>query len=57
MDDFHLDPSGDQFLLEANLLWGDLKAGNVTCGVDTLRKRSLQSAAGGAMSSSTGCTG
>jgi len=38
MDDFHLDPSGDQFLLEANLLWGDLKAGNVTCGVDTLRK-------------------
>ncbi|MGQ4603525.1 hypothetical protein [Aeromonas veronii] len=36
--DFHMEPSGDQFLLEANLLWTDLKDGSVTCGVDTLRK-------------------
>ncbi len=36
--DFHMEPSGEQFLLEAGRLWADLKAGNVTCGVDTLRK-------------------
>lgn len=36
--DFHMEPSGEQFLLEADRLWVDLKAGNVTCGVDTLRK-------------------
>lgn len=36
--DFHMEPSGEQFLLEADRLWVDLKAGDVTCGVDTLRK-------------------
>ncbi len=36
--DFHMEPSGEQFLLEAGRLWVDLKAGNVTYGVDTLRK-------------------
>lgn len=36
--DFHMEPSGEQFLLEANLLWGDLEDGTVTCSADTLRK-------------------
>ncbi|MDF8329407.1 hypothetical protein P5G63_13250 [Aeromonas salmonicida] len=36
--DFHMEPSGEQFLLEAGRLWVDLKARNVTCRVDTLRK-------------------
>ncbi|MFM4746195.1 hypothetical protein ACEUDH_21610 [Aeromonas dhakensis] len=36
--DFHMEPSGEQFLLEADRLWVELKAGDVTCGVDTLRK-------------------
>lgn len=36
--DFHMEPSVEQFLLEADRLWVDLKAGDVTCGVDTLRK-------------------
>lgn len=36
--DFHMEPSGRQFLLEAGRLWNDLKEGTAKYGVDTLRK-------------------
>lgn len=37
--DFHMEPRGEQFLLEANLLWGDLEDGTVTCSADILREK------------------